>query len=59
MRLNKSYIKYCDDYQKEVKVGGKKSNPNDPLFHNAAGYNVELEGNKVKKINAHYYYRCK
>ncbi|MBR3523827.1 MAG: hypothetical protein IKN87_04035 [Bacilli bacterium] len=59
MRLNKSYIKYCDDYQKDVKVGGKKSNPNDPLFHNAAGYNVELEGNKVKKINAYYYYRCK
>ena len=58
IRLSESYKKYCDDCEREIKIGGKKDSPNDPLFHNTAGYNVELEGNKVKKINAHYYYKC-
>ena len=46
--------KYMEEKKDEVIVYGPED-ANTPLYRNGAGYKMEIEDNKIKKMTVHYY----
>ena len=46
--------KYMEEKKDEVIVYGPED-ANIPLYRNGAGYKMEIEDNKIKKMTVHYY----
>lgn len=52
--LGDSYESYIETKKDEVIVNGPED-VNTPLYRNGAGYKVEIENEKIKKLTVHYY----
>ena len=50
-----SYEEYNQKKKIEVVVHAPE-NINTPLYRNGAGYKIELDNEKIKKLTVHYYY---
>lgn len=53
--LGKSYDSYVESKKEEVTVHGPED-VNTPLYRNGAGYKIEADNGKIKKLTVHYYY---
>lgn len=53
--FGEAYEKYKEEKKNEVIVDGPED-VNTPLYRNGAGYKIELENKKIKRLVVHYYY---